>query len=382
MVVGLGPELCGLLRAGLRGKAGTDDEEMSKQIAVSDEPGARPLTDRLEQPAFQLLGPLQVAVSGQLLPLGPDREQRLLVALLSDPGVPVTHGRLMEAIWDDIPKSAAEDLYHLVCGLRKRLSAALGPKALAAGTGIYRLDVPAAWVDVHRFHDLSTRARRLTGGEDEQAVALLDEALRLHRGEPLAGLRGRWIDGYRHLLTEERRAAELALNEAAIRAGEARERIPRLNSLFRDRPGDEWVAWLYMHALYRAGRQQDALEVWHTVTRHLDATIAAASLTALSDLYQRILRQDDDLFRPEAVWFPAGEAGARARGRRGAGQDPREQEPNGAAEAPHESAHDEEPASDADGGHAPNPQTTLMLNGQVNAPFGVFGTQINYGRPL
>lgn len=166
-------------------------------------------------------------------------------------------------------------------------------------------------VDVHRFHDLIARANELAG-DDRQVIALLEEALRLHQGEPLAGLRGRWIGGYRHRLIEERRAAELTLCEAAIRVGESRERIDKLHSLFRDRPGDEWAAWLYMHALYRAGRQRDALLVWRTV-RHLDDPTATASLRALSDLCERILCQDDDLLRPEAVKFPGGEAGIRAR---------------------------------------------------------------------
>jgi DNA-binding SARP family transcriptional activator len=321
MAVRLGPELGGPLGnhlspargrvcEGWVGKDKRDGGGMNKQIAIrNDRPGGSAVAGRREPQDFRVLGALEMPIGE----IGSDQERRLLVALLSARGMPVTHGRLMEAIWDDVPDGALDALYHLVRDLRKRLAAAGLAGVLIAANGTYRLNIAADRVDVHRFHALTSRVRDLGEGDDEQAVALLEEALGLHRGEPLAGLRGRWIGGYRHLLIEERRAAELALYEAAIRAGQSRERIAGLDRLFRDRPGDEWVAWLYMHALYRAGRQGDALEVWHAVTRHLDSTIAAASLKALSDLYESILRQDDDLLRPEAVSFPVGETGTRAR---------------------------------------------------------------------
>jgi DNA-binding SARP family transcriptional activator len=360
------------------GESGTEGEGMNNQIAIAPEQGP---------PDFQILGGFRLTVGGRPHEIGPDQEQRLLAALLSARGGPVTHDKLMEAIWDDLPKRDPRDaLYHLVVGLRKRLAAAGLHGVPTAANGTYRLDIPPAMVDVHRFHDLVARARGLAD-DDQQAVALFEAALRLHRGEPLAGLRGRWIDGYRHLLTEERRAAELALYEAAIRAGESRERIPALNSLFLDRPEDEGVAWLYMHALYRAGRQGEALEVWHTVRRHLADTIGAASVKALSDLYERILRHDDDLFRPDAVRFLGGEARVPGRPRSQAG---REGAAGAARDDMPDDGHDKAEAADQDPDPDPDPdqrrgeagvQTTTVLNGSVYAEHGVFGVQINYGAP-
>jgi DNA-binding SARP family transcriptional activator len=388
MAVGLGPELGGLLGAGLPGntegpakdESGTEGAGMNNQIAIRHEQGA---------PDFQILGAFQLIIGGRPHEIGPEQEQRLLVALLSARGMPVIHDKLMAAIWDDLPKNGAlNDLYHLVGGLRKRLAVAGLDGVPTAANGTYRLDIPPAGVDVHRFHDLVARARGLTDNDDQQAVALFEAALRLHRGEPLAGLRGRWIGGYRHLLTEERHAAELALYEAAIRAGESRERIPALNSLFLDRPGDEGVAWLYMHALYRVGRQSDALEVWHTVRRHLDNTIGAASVKALSDLHERILRHDDDLFRPEAVKFLAGEGATRPRVPGRPGSQAGREEPDGAAPALPDDLPDG--GSDTPGAAEQDPnkqrgiagvQTHTVFNGSVFAEHGVFGSQINYGPP-
>jgi DNA-binding SARP family transcriptional activator len=351
---------------------------MNKQIAVGHKP-----------PDFQILGAFQMTVGGHPQEVGPEQQQRLLVALLSAGGAQVTRRRLMDIVWDDIPDSGAVSaVHHLATELRKRLAAVGLRDVLIAANGTYRLDVPTAHVDVHRFHDLTARARELVGDDDQQVVTLLEEALGLHRGEPLAGLRGRWIDGYRHLLVEERRAAELALYEAAIRVGESRERIPALNRLFLERPEDEWVAWLYMHALYRAGRQGDALAVWHAVTHHLNSSIAADSLKTLSDLHERILRQDDDLLRPEAVRFQTGEV--RASGRPGprAEQDSQPEDQEGVGEtSPDDAHHDgcETPgAAGQDPGmrHAKSDQTTLVFNGRVDARDGaVFGTQINYGAP-
>ena len=305
---------------------------MSREIAV------RPASQK--PIGFRLLGALEMTVEGHPRKLGPEQEQRMLVPLLGAKGMPVTHQRLMDAIWDDEPpEGARDDLYHLAHDLRKRLKEAGHTDVLIAANGAYRLAIPPDCVDVHRFHALVADARQSAGEDDPRAVGLLEEAMRLHRGEPLAGLRGYWVDNFRHTLVEERHAAELALYEVAIRHGESRERLPGLYTLYRERPEDEWVAWLLMHALYRAGRQSEALKLRFEVARHLDQTIAAESLKALADLYDRILRQDDDLLRPEALSFPAGIAGARTRALGCPGS--RSTQEGGGAERGHSEAADE-----------------------------------------
>ena len=380
----------------------TTGGDVTKEIAVQPGPGPGPI-------GFRVLGPFQMTVGGQPWELGPEQEQRLLVALLDARGARVPHGRLMEAIWDDQPEGALDALYHLAHALRRRFKAAGQERVLSAVNGTYMLAISADCVDVHRFHALVEQARQSAGHDDGRAVGLLEQALRLHRGEPLAGMRGRWVDNYRHGLVEERRAIELALYEAAIRRGESRDRLPGLQALFRERPQDEWVAWLLMHALYRAGRQSEALAVRQEVDEHLD-TIAVASLKALRELYDRILRQDDDLLQPEALSFPVGLAGVRARalGRPGShaphpDQDQLEKsamnEPQGDViedarsregtavldQEPHgQPGADGQPSGyqDADpqrqAGADSRPQTSIVFNGPVDARRGVIGTKNVY----
>jgi DNA-binding NarL/FixJ family response regulator len=279
---------------------------LAEQMPSGDQPGTPHRSDPESGTplGFKLLGPFQMTADEELVEPGPRREQRMLVALLEARGAPVSHARLMDAIWDDTPGTGRRILSQLAYNLRRRLAAAGDAGALIVTNDAYKLALPAERVDVHRFRALVDCARRLVVDDDWRAASLLQEALSLHRGEPLAGLRGHWIDNYRHALMEERRAAELTLYEIAIRHGESRERVPALRALYWERPDDEWAAWLLMHALYRVGRQAEALAVGRDA-RYSNETVAAASMYAFRHLSERILRQDDTLLRPEALRFPA-----------------------------------------------------------------------------
>jgi DNA-binding SARP family transcriptional activator len=282
---------------------------MSGEIAIRDgEEGRGPVT-------FRLLGAFRITRGGQPHPPGPPQQQRLLVKLLAAKGMPVANDELMAAIWDDVPGPGAtpESLYHLVRAVRRTLATAGLDDVLHNAGGTYWLDIPLAHVDVHVFHARTKRARALDREGDRRAVGLLEEALGLCYGEPLAGLPGRWADGYRHTLAEQIRAAQLALYQAAIRHGESRERLPGLSTLLRERSDDELVVWLYMNALYRAGQPTRALEVKREFSAQLLETNGTENGQALDDLYQRILARDEDLLAPEALDFPGGEPGTRAR---------------------------------------------------------------------
>lgn len=350
---------------------------MSGEIAVRYEEGGPGLV------TFRLLGAFQMTAGGQPCWAGPGQEQRLLVKLLAARNMPVANEELMGAIWDEVPGPGAtlDNLHHLVTASRKRLAAAGLERVLINENGKYRLDIPVAHVDVHVFHALTVRARELARAGDRHAVALFEEALRLRCGEPLAGLRGLWIDGYRHTLAEELHAAELALYETAIRHDQSRERLPGLSTLLRNRPDDELVAWLYMHALYRADQQTQALAVKRQFSEHLLEMNGVENSKALDDLYRRILSRDDDLLVPEAIAFPTNETGARARqlGRQG---------PRAAADGEREEPH--EPREDSTGGPQAGPAdgerretpagaSSFTFNGPVDARGGVIGTQVNFG---
>ncbi|MEY9906010.1 DNA-binding SARP family transcriptional activator [Catenulispora sp. MAP12-49] len=293
---------------------------------------------------FLFLGVPEIRIGGSPVPIGPAQEKRLLAAVLSEHPNPVGRSALIRAIWDPPePEDAVENFHHIARRLRRRLENAGLRSVLPSESGGYRLGTAEATVDLQRFHALLARAARSPELGDAERAGLLEAALGLFRGEPLAGLDGQWIDGYRYLLQEERHAAEIAFNEAAIRLGDLGTAIPRLEARLRERPGDEWLAWLGMHAFYRAGRKDDAQNVYHRVRRHLDTTIATESHRALTELYELMLRGDDRLLEGSALVFPAGRSirGAGARGSFGTGAG------FGARE---------DPARDSDPGPEPEPE--------------------------
>jgi DNA-binding SARP family transcriptional activator len=349
---------------------------MNGEIALRDDQEASgPVT-------FRLLGPFRIAGAGRAHPAGPGQQQRLLVKLLAARGMRVANDELMSAIWDEVPGPGAtlDALYHLIGAVRRTVAAAGLDDVLHSANGTYWLEVPPAHVDVHVFRSLTQRARALAGNGDQQAVGRLEEALRLCHGEPLTGLPGQWVERYRYTLAEEIRAAQLSLYETALRHGQSRERLPGLHTLLREHPDDELVAWLYMHALYRAGQPTRALAVKSEFSAQLKEMTGVGYGRALNHLCQRIQAKDDGLLAPEALVFPGGEAGIRAP-RPGSHND-QDQEP---AE-PHRSPADADGSAPADPGASQRPESAaagpyLVFNGPVDGRKAVFGTQIINGSP-
>jgi DNA-binding SARP family transcriptional activator len=341
---------------------------MANEIAIRavDSP-ARPVS-------FRLLGAFQVIVGGRAVTVGPPQVQRLLVKLLAANGAPVSTEELMAAVWDDAygPGASNERVHGLAAVARRGLADAGLPDVLVNEYRKYRLGVPSALVDVHQFHDLTARARELAREGDQRAVGTLDQAMALCAGEPLAGLDGGWVDRYRLTLTAELRTTETMLYEAAIRHGEAYERLPRLSALHRERPEDERVAWLYMHALYRVGQAANALAVRQEFRRHLREAYGMDDCRALDDLEQRILRKDDDLLTPEAVSFPGSGAGPQSRPR-GAAASPDAAKPGADAEP------DDPPSGPQSAQPTATPSVINWFDAPVDARHAVFGTQVNNG---
>jgi len=274
---------------------------MSEEVAVSA-PLAEPV-------AFGLLGPVEVhGTDGRPLELGPPQETRVLVALLDAPGRPISNPRLCEVMSDSGPEGKEGDLWKHAGALRRRLADAGLDGVLVNKRGKYQLDVDEESIDVHRFRRLVRQARDLMGTNDRAAAQLLEEAVRLRRGEPLAGLGGDWIERYRRTLMEEYRLAQVALYELAIRLVAPREVVPRLAGVYQEHPADEEIAWLYMHALHRAGRPVKALEVYDEVRAQWRRFGGSSRPLVLEGLRARIARQDPALMRPEALVFPTGGA--------------------------------------------------------------------------
>jgi DNA-binding SARP family transcriptional activator len=274
---------------------------------VTDEDGRQPPGTRPD-PApglrFSVLGPVQVRDGATLLPGGSPQQRALLVALLLRDGHTATAAELMDALWDDSPPSRA------VAALRtyiSRLRKILGPAALVSEAGGYTLRIPDGpdALDVTRAEALAAAAGRAREtGDARLSRDLLQEALALWRGDPLAGTPGPYAQAQRVRLREWRLQlleSRLALD---LDLGRHEEAVSELSALTAEQPLMERPRELLMVALYRSGRQAEALAVY-TETRHLLADeLGVDPGPRLAELRQRILRDDPLLSAPRGSATP------------------------------------------------------------------------------
>lgn len=238
---------------------------------------------------FRLWGAVEAVVDGRAVDMGTQRERCLLVGLLVARSTPVPRDSLHRWIWDDAPESAADDVNKFMTNLRKRLGALGLASALVSRNGLCQLKIAESSVDAYHVKQAVTLASQ---SADEQAAELLDQALRLCDGEPLAGLATRRVDGYRRQLAADRLAAEIAYYQVELRLGRHHARIGGLTRMFDERPTDNMVTALTMCALFFAGRQSDALDVYR---RHRNELVDENGLDVspeLRELHERLLRQE------------------------------------------------------------------------------------------
>jgi DNA-binding SARP family transcriptional activator len=261
---------------------------------------------------FGILGSLAVRVDGRELPLGAAKQRALLAALLLRAGEPVPVATLVGELWGEHPPATAVKAAQVyVSQLRKTL----GEQTIETHPLGYllRLDDDDS-LDVRRFERLLDRGRRLLAdGAAEEARSVLGEALALWRGPALADFRYddfagseiRRLEELRLVALEQRLEADLALG----RHGEA---VPELEALVRTHPLRESLRRLLIVALYRSGRQADALAVYHDAKATLLDELGLDPGHSLQQLERAILVQDPslDLPAPERVERPAREPAA------------------------------------------------------------------------
>jgi predicted ATPase/DNA-binding SARP family transcriptional activator len=239
---------------------------------------------------YGILGPVQAIREGSPIPLGGPRQRAVLARLLLDPGLVVPVDVLIEDVWSgDPPPTATVTLQKYVSELRKVLGRT---EIVTSGRG-YAVDADADAVDARRFE-------RLVSEEN------FDDALALWRGEPLAD-----VPDVLFVVTERGRLEELRLAavelslEADVAAGEHLGAAPRLQELVQQYPLRERLCRLFMLALYRSGRQAEALEVYQDHRRRLVDEIGVDPAEELVELQQAILRHDRSL---ELAPAPSGSA--------------------------------------------------------------------------
>jgi DNA-binding SARP family transcriptional activator len=244
---------------------------------------------------FRILGPLEVWDGEHSVELSGQRQRAVLALLAIHVGEVVPSERLITYLWGESPPpTAATSLQNAVSQLRK----ALGPDVVETRAPGYALRAEKGAVDARRFEQLLDEAR---SAEAERRVRLVREALQLWRGPPLSDFaydafaqnEAARLDELRLSAVEERIEAELELGHSAELVGEL-ENVVRKNPL-RERPRGQ-----LMLALYRSGRQAEALQLYQETRRMLVEELGIEPTPALQELHASILRQESAL-QPQTV---------------------------------------------------------------------------------
>jgi DNA-binding SARP family transcriptional activator/tetratricopeptide (TPR) repeat protein len=241
---------------------------------------------------YRLLGSVEVRVDGRPVDVGPAKQRSVLAVLLVEANTAVSVDQLIDRVWaDHPPPRVRSSLHSYLTGLRRVLRSA--PVSITGRSGTYVLAVDEHAVDLHQFRHLMDQARAET--DDERALVLAERALGLWRGEPFAGLDAPWLATVRAGLERERAAAQLDHVDLALRCGQHTRLLPELSTLADENPLDEWVSGQLMLALYRAGRQADALAHYQHTRQHLAEQLGTDPGPELQQLHQRILTADPSL---------------------------------------------------------------------------------------
>ncbi|MEV0372182.1 BTAD domain-containing putative transcriptional regulator [Streptomyces sp. NPDC050636] len=247
---------------------------------------------------FRVLAPLEVrAADARAVPVPETKVRALLAALLAHHGRPVSAARLIEHLWGPrMPANPTASLQSKVSQLRRALDEAEpgARKLVAASPPGYRLNVTADAVDAGRFAALTARA--YAAGDARERAALLGEALDLWRGPAFAGFSdgdlvrpvAEDLEEQRLTALEERAAARLELGEHGRLTGE-------LAALVARHPLRERLRALHLRALYRAGRQSEALAGYREVRARLTEELGVDPGPELAAVHQAILEQDPSL---------------------------------------------------------------------------------------
>ncbi|GAA1309466.1 AfsR/SARP family transcriptional regulator [Saccharothrix xinjiangensis] len=242
-----------------------------------------------------VLGNLEVRWGDTPVPVGHARQKAVLAVLLVEVNRVVPPDRLIDRVWvGHAPGRARSVLRTYLSNLRRAL-APTGITITWRDTG-YLLAVDPDQVDLHRFRRLVALAR--AGGDLRRALTLVDESLALWRGEPLAELDTEWARSVREHLHRERAAARADRVDWALACGQHGEVLPELTARAAEDPWDERLTGQVMLALYRSGRQAEALEHYQRTRQRLAEELGTDPGPALQQLHQRILTADPTLTLP------------------------------------------------------------------------------------
>ena len=284
-------------------RGGVTDHELMKQLGrrhgASIETGAdtaltpphRPYTFAVLE--ISVLGSVEVRRDGEPVPVPGGKTAELLVRLALDAGTFVRADRLVEDVWaEDAVNTRRNTLQSKIAKLRRACG---DPRWIVSGEGGYTLAVEPSDVDALAvLRDAVTAAELLDAGDDREAADLSAAALARYRGDLLQSA-GEWAAPYRARLDEARMALMETRFAAHLGLGGAGEEISELESAVATYPYREGLWELLITALYRAGRQADALATYQRVRSLLADELGLAPGPRLQELERQILVHDSTL---------------------------------------------------------------------------------------
>ncbi|MEV6599770.1 BTAD domain-containing putative transcriptional regulator [Actinoplanes sp. NPDC051346] len=249
----------------------------------------------------EVLGPMQAWQGDTCLSLGPVQQRVVLGVLALHANRPLRREQLIEAVWGEAAPAYAVNLVHkYISGLRRAFDpvrSAGSPSRLLAWTDIgYRLSLPPGCLDLEVFDREIARARSArAAGELPEAAQAVHAALQLWRGPAFDGLTSPLLDAERDRLAERRISVLEERIEIDLAMGNDQDLVAELQRLVVEYPMRERLRGSLMTALYRSGRQGEALAAFHAVARYLKEELGVDPSADLQDLNQRILANDPGL---------------------------------------------------------------------------------------
>jgi DNA-binding SARP family transcriptional activator len=243
---------------------------------------------------FEVLGPVRGWRGDAELDLGSPQQRAVLAMLLLARGRQVSLGGLIDGLWEgDVPRSAVGTVRTYVSRLRRRVDS-----IESIGDG-YVLRPGSAVLDLDEFEQRLGEARGARGRHD--AARLLGAALGLWRGTALAGIPGPYADSRRVPLTELHLAAAEEKLAADIALGDHAGAIAELRALVAEHPFRERFTELLMLALYKSGRQAEALYLFDDVRHRLGEELGVDPGPSLQTMHRRVLQADRRLMELNAA---------------------------------------------------------------------------------
>lgn len=278
------------------------DRDRGPRVRVPEQRAARQQTAGTGL-RFAVLGPVRAWRDDEPLASGSPQQRALLVALLLRDGRTATAAELIDAIWGDEPPSQA---LAAVRTYASRLRKILDPSTLISDAGGYAIRTRPDALDLTTAQELAAGAEKArAGGDRYRARTLLNEALALWDGETLASVPGPYAENQRTRLAEWRLQLTETRLDLDLEVGCHAEAVSELTALTAAHPLRERLRELLMIALYRSGRQAEALAVYADTRRLLADELGVDPRPELSRLQQRILQADEGLAHPADEAAPA-----------------------------------------------------------------------------